>query len=87
MLTKAIMFTLLAAACGANPNSATEEPEKEPPDEIQEDQHFCCQSVSPNSPSGEGCQLVPKEYIAQCQKILYCESSWTMDDGKVTCHN
>jgi hypothetical protein len=86
MLTKHILFALLAA-CGIQPTPATapDEPDQQPPDETQEDQHFCCQSVDHKTFSGDGCSLITELQVALCNKVLYCEGNWVKDDSKVWC--
>ena len=78
------------AACGVSSIPATAEPpdEYEPtePDVKPLDQHFCCQSLDPKSPSGNDCVPVDESHLAACNKVLYCEGSYTNDDGKVTCY-
>jgi hypothetical protein len=94
MLTKTLVFTLLAA-CGvhpatspvvSNPAAAPDERDKPPPDEDdQRDQQFCCQSVDPQTASGEGCAAISKENINACLNVLSCGDKWVKQDGKVTC--
>jgi hypothetical protein len=86
MLAKPI-FLAIVAACGIQSNSVVtpDEPVKRTPDEVQEDQHFCCQSVDPKTWTGEGCGAISKENINSCDKVLYCPGKWAKDDGKVTC--
>jgi hypothetical protein len=85
MFTKTILFAVLAA-CGVPSTPTTAPAEKQPPEEdVQEDQHFCCQSVNPKTFTGEGCSLITVQQVALCNKILYCEGNWVKDDDKVTC--
>lgn len=91
MLTKPILIALLAA-CGVNssPGAAdppTEQPEKKPPADVQEDQHWCCQSVNHKGKTGEGCSAISGslEVINSCANVLYCPGFWTKEDGNVTC--
>jgi hypothetical protein len=90
MLTKPLLLALLAA-CGAPSNTATiesppvEEPDKQPPDDDQMDQHFCCQAVDQKNLSGDGCQTIAPTQIDVCNKVLYCEGNWSKDDGHVKC--
>lgn len=87
MLTKAILFALLAT-CGirSDAGSDPDDLEREPPDDPQEDQHFCCADATTSKPlTGEGCVPIGKEHIATCNTVLYCGGDWVMKDGKVTC--
>lgn len=52
--------------------------------EIAEDQHFCCEKLGDNA--GTGCTAIPKEWIQQCAKVLYCGGSYTNDEGTVKCN-
>lgn len=84
MLTKPLLFTIIAA-CGVLSGAAVpnEQPEKRPPDEIQEGQHFCCTDV--DKFTGEGCVAISNENINSCDRVLYCSGNWIKKDGKVTC--
>jgi hypothetical protein len=66
----------------------TEEPDKLPPGaDIQEDQHFCCQSVDPKAMTGEGCNAISGslEVINSCTNVLFCPAGWAKDNGNVYC--
>ena len=82
MFAKTIVFTLLAA-CGVTSNPSTDPDKIEPPEELQENQHWCCNTVSDFT--GEGCVAIAKENINTCKNVLYCEGNWMKQDGKVTC--
>lgn len=82
----AFIFALLAA-CGV-PSGAPEQPDKKPPEEIQEGQHYCCFSVGVTQAgkgTGDGCVTAGAGNIDSCDKVLYCNGDWLKDDGKVTC--
>jgi hypothetical protein len=74
-----------------NVKAATEQPPPDDPDkvapreDIQEDQHFCCQSVDPKAMTGNGCVIIGQSQIDQCAEVLYCAGSWAKHDGKVSC--
>ncbi|PRP97295.1 hypothetical protein [Enhygromyxa salina] len=89
MLSKAILFTILAAACGVQsspaPSAAPEEPDIRPPEDDQDDQLFCCETVDLKAMTGEGCKFLPKEQILLCQTILACGDVWALDNGKAAC--
>jgi hypothetical protein len=90
MLTKPLLVALLAA-CGVNSTGATspaeqlvEQPDKAPPDDDVEDgQHFCCQSLGEKS--GDGCTFIADKQAALCDKLLYCAGSYKKDGDTVTC--
>jgi hypothetical protein len=88
MLTKPILLAFLVA-CGVNSStatieSATEQHDKKPPDE-RTDQHFCCQSVDPESKTGDDCIAIGPNQIDACANVLTCPGSWAKQDGKVVC--
>lgn len=78
---------LLLTACGLGPDAASKPDSNQPPVEVGEDQHFCCQSIDFDSKtgSGEGCVTIAKEQINQCNNVLYCEGRWHKQDGDVKC--
>jgi hypothetical protein len=81
LTTKAIVLALLAA-CGTTTNPT----EKEPPAETPvEDQHFCCANIDNKTKSGDGCVLLPEAQLVACNKILFCDGDWSLQDGKATC--
>lgn len=81
-----ILLTIIAA-CGVHSDAATDatdgQPDKKPPVEIEEGQHFCCTNV--DKLTGEGCVAINAENINTCDKVLYCNGNWMKVDGKVTC--
>ncbi|KIG18904.1 hypothetical protein DB30_07240 [Enhygromyxa salina] len=92
MLTKTILFAILAATCGVTPahaeniqSAAPDEPDIRPPGDDPKEQLFCCETVDPKTASGEGCKILPKEHILLCQTILACGDVWTLHDGKAAC--
>ncbi|PRP95884.1 hypothetical protein ENSA5_37540 [Enhygromyxa salina] len=84
MFTKTLVFVLLAG-CGVLSNNAPAPEDREPPDQGEEDQHFCCSSIDTQNWTGDGCVAINKENINSCQKVLYCPGKWAKDDGTVTC--
>ena len=89
MLTKPILLALLAA-CGVNSSTATteppsEQPDREPPDEIEKDYVFCCHDVDTAKKSGEGCITIGEKQIDSCSTVLACADGFTKKDGTVTC--
>jgi hypothetical protein len=87
---KPIILSIIAAcglaAGGASTDPPAEQPDKKPPGQVEEGQHFCCQSVDEKTFSGEGCVPISGEaQIAVCNKVLYCNGNWIKNDGKVTC--
>jgi hypothetical protein len=89
MLTKPLLFALLAA-CGGHSTATNPDNEPiKPPDieESGEDQHFCCTDIDFDSKTGEGegCVAIAKENINNCNTVLYCEGRWHKKDGKVRC--
>jgi hypothetical protein len=84
MLTKAILFTIIAA-CGIHTGADPNDPEREPPppDHQEVPQTFCCTSVE--GFVGEGCVAISSEHINTCSKVLSCGDVWQKVDGKVTC--
>lgn len=87
VLTAAILASaLVCAADSVGPGTDTQAPtDKQPPDDEQQDQHFCCQSVDPKNWTGDGCSAISSELINSCQHVLYCPGKWTKSDGTVTC--
>jgi hypothetical protein len=89
MFTKPLLLAVLAA-CGVHPNteasrSPTSEPDKEPPDEIEEKGYiFCCHDVDPAKQTGEGCVTIGEKQIDSCGTVLTCDN-FTKEDGTVTC--
>jgi hypothetical protein len=91
-MPKAILLALLAA-CGAhtNPTAAPDEQPIAPPEteEPVEEQYFCCSSVGvdekTNYGHGDGCVMADKTQILTCNKVLYCPSGYTNDEGAVKC--
>ena len=69
------------AARVATPDDFT--PSEEDP---QENQHFCCQSVDPNSNTGDGCVTIDVGQINACANVIYCSGDWTKVDGNVSCN-
>ncbi|KIG15996.1 hypothetical protein DB30_05050 [Enhygromyxa salina] len=89
MLTRPLLLALLAA-CGVNSSGAPagpphEQPEKKPPDDIEKDYIFCCQSVDTQTKSGDGCVTIGENQIDSCSTVLACADGFTKQDGTVTC--
>jgi hypothetical protein len=90
-VTIKLLLLAILAACGVNSNSANagppvEPPNKEAPDETEEDKdYFCCHSVNTGKRSGDGCVTIGKNQIDSCSKVLACAGGFTKDDGTVTC--
>jgi hypothetical protein len=82
----ASLIALFAATCGVN---STDPPdEKQPPDQTQEDQAFCCFSVGvtpSGNGTGSGCVTIGSGNIDSCDKVLSCGPSWIKDGSTVTC--
>lgn len=88
MTTILASIIALFAACGVASPTETSPEEIQPPKQIEEDQHFCCFSVSTTpagKPTGEGCVTMGAGNIDSCAKVIYCGGDWIKDDGKVTC--
>jgi hypothetical protein len=89
MFTKQLLFALLAA-CGVSSGTATTEaptdqPDVKPPDEIGEDQHFCCAQVNLEKKSGDDCVPISEAQILACGEILYCSGDWGKSNGVTKC--
>jgi hypothetical protein len=80
-----ILLTILTACVGAGAAVPTDQPDKKPPKEVGEDQHFCCSKVDLADLTGEDCVAVGVESINTCAAVLYCEGSWGKEDAKVAC--
>lgn len=96
MLTKSILIAFLAAfgvvsspevSPEASPktNPEASPPEKQPPEDFQEHQYFCCTSVDLKTFTGEGCTAINNEKINTCANVLYCPNMWARSEGKVAC--
>jgi hypothetical protein len=84
MTAKPLILAVITA-CGVLSGAAPPaEPDRKPPDEIQEGQHFCCETLRGNG-SGNGCVTIDKSHAGQCDKLLYCGGTYEKDGGKVTC--
>jgi hypothetical protein len=77
-----VMFTACAELAPKPPNG---QPDKKPPNEVQEDQHFCCERLGGDGKSGEGCISIDITHVGGCNRVLYCGGSYENDNGKVTC--
>jgi hypothetical protein len=82
------MSTILASIIAAlticsGPPEPPAEPNKPPPIERGQDQHFCCSTIADGI--GDGCVLIGPENANTCDKVLYCDGGWTKVDGEVTC--
>jgi hypothetical protein len=89
MLTKPILLTFLAA-CGVSSDSKTaepppEQPDKKPPDESRQDQHFCCVQVNLEKKSGDDCVPIGAAQLLACNEILYCSGDWGKSNGVTKC--
>jgi hypothetical protein len=87
MLTKALLFTLIAA-CGVPSGAAADPPEpdelpREQPEEPPERDDFCCVEV--DKAYGEGCQTISEKQIDSCANVLHCSGDWYKKDGNVYC--
>jgi hypothetical protein len=96
MLTAKPFILALIAACGVTAGAASnpattepppEQPDVKPPENVQKDQHFCCQSVDLKSMSGDGCTAISDslELINACGYLLYCEGNYGKENGHVQC--
>jgi hypothetical protein len=86
MLTKPLLLALLAA-CGAHSSPATAPDEQpiEPPEDIQKDVFFCCNSADLKTKSGEGCLTIGEKEVDRCATVLSCTDGFIKQDGVVTC--
>jgi hypothetical protein len=87
MLTKPLLAIVLAA-CGVSsgPQSRTEQPDVQPPDDINKDNvFFCCQDVNTAKASGDGCVTIGEKEVDRCSTVLACADGFTKKDGVVTC--
>jgi hypothetical protein len=95
MLTKALLFTVIAACGVSSSTPATAEPPPSeqpgdfapPPEPPPKDSHWCCQSVDPKTKSGDGCTGISGslELINACAEYLNCSGGAVKSNGKVTC--
>jgi hypothetical protein len=88
MLSKPLLAIILTA-CGVNSSGATtdpptEQPDVQPPDDINKDNvYFCCLDVEKKT--GDGCVTIGEKEIDRCDTVLACAEGFNKEDGKVTC--
>lgn len=88
MLTKSLLFTIIAAcaapsSAAANPVTSPTEKAPSPDPPLEEGQHFCCQSLGTGT--GNDCVFIGDKQAPQCDKLLYCAGSYMKDGNDVTC--
>jgi hypothetical protein len=83
MLTKALLFTVIAA-CGIHPAAASDPPGFSPPPTAET--YWCCDAIVDHPKGrGTGCNETTASGVILCDKVLHCTNGYTYDDGKVTC--
>jgi hypothetical protein len=95
MLTKPLLFAVLAtcgipstAATTEQPEPPAEQPDVPPAPPPQEGEtYWCCDSVNgQGNGSGEGCEEILHSVVALCNNVLHCTKGYTKNaDSKVTC--